>query len=290
MVRAATLLSFVLAGVASAGLAATALRSGGADAWERWQSGRPLRVGYAIEPPFAFVRPDGEVSGEAPSVLGRALAALGGGPVDWVQADFGRLLDELAVGRIDIIAAGLFITPERAERVRFSRPTAQLRPGLLVRAGAPLGVATLADVVRHPEARLAVIEGSVEAAEAAALGMPTARLQMFPDAQSAATAVRQGLADVLVLSAVSLRVIATQDPEGALRVVAEAGEAEGALVGRSAFAFRPGDEALADAVDGALADLLGTPEHLALVAPFGFTAAEVEPVAAAAGQRGEGRP
>jgi len=40
--------------------------------------------------------------------------------------------------------------------------------------------------------------------------------------------------------------------------------------GYGAFAFRKEDEDLRDAFDAALAEFIGTPEHLAIIAPFGF--------------------
>src|SRR6186713_3375601 len=72
-------------------------------------------------PPFAFVDSGGAPRGfevELVEELGRAL----GRKVVWRRLAFGELLDAAAAGEVDLVAATLGVTPERARRVRFSRP------------------------------------------------------------------------------------------------------------------------------------------------------------------------
>ena len=54
-----------------------------------------LRVGFAIEPPFAFVDAAGEVRGEAPSVMRYAAAALEIDSLQWFPLQFDNLMPAL---------------------------------------------------------------------------------------------------------------------------------------------------------------------------------------------------
>ena len=45
--------------------------------------------------------------------------------------------------------------------------------------------------------------------------------------------------------------------------------------GHGGFAFRPEDQAFLEAFNAELAEFIGTEEHLALVAPFGWTKDEL---------------
>jgi polar amino acid transport system substrate-binding protein len=232
-----------------------------------------LRALYAIEPPFAYIDAHGRVTGEAPEML-RVLAKRAGfGEVEFIHAEFSQLLHDLQAGRADIVASGLFVTPERAQRARFTRPTAQVSSALLVGATNPLDLHGLDDVAARHDAVLAVIDGAIELTAAKRAGVPTTRIQRHGDAASAAVAVIDGRADALALSDVSLHhMLAVSGLTGVelaqpYRPPQHEGRSE---PGWPAFALRPQDEALARRIDEAMAGFLGSPAHRALVEPFGF--------------------
>lgn len=239
----------------------------------------PLRVGYAVEPPYASLDAGGLVQGESPEIL-RALRERAGLPEPvWVHVEFGQLIHELRIGRIDLIAAGLFITPQRAGQVAFSRPTARVTTALLVAPNNPLGLHSLADLVARPGARLAVLRGAVEAGMAAQAGIASADLLALPDVPSAMTAVRSGRAQGFLLSAPSLRAAlqGTGAPGGELATPFEPPRLDGqAAIGLPAFAMRHGDARLAR-LDAALAGYLGSAEHRQLATRLGFMADELPP-------------
>lgn len=237
--------------------------------------GPVLRVGYAIEAPYAELDDGGRVTGESPETLRALLRLAGRGEPQWVHVPFGDLIHELEMGRIDIAAAGVFITPERARRVDFTRPTVSARMGLLVRHGNPLDLHALEDVRRHPQARLAVLAGSVEETVARALGLSGPQLLSTPDALTAVAAVRDGQAAGLALSAPSLRLMAGQPGLAMAEPFRDTTPPGLSNIGYPAFALRHGD-AMRAKLDEALARFQGSPEHLALIARHGFTAAEVD--------------
>ncbi|PAS95622.1 MAG: hypothetical protein CGU28_12010 [Candidatus Dactylopiibacterium carminicum] len=255
----------------------------GEDALVRAREGRTLRVGYALEAPFVILSPqvvandpelrEAGVGGEAPTVLRAVLGRLGFNRVEWLRSDFGSLIHELESGRIDIIAAGMYITLAREVRVLFSRPTAHVRTGMLQLEGMDPPAKNLADLRSYPDRRLGVLAGAVELTLAGEAGLSPERVLAYPDAASALQALQNGRVEAMALSSVSLRYLEWMYPEGHFVLVDEA--MPEAAPGRPALVFRKSDRRLRDAVDGVLAEYLGSAEHLAAVAEFGFTAADI---------------
>ncbi len=235
----------------------------------------PLRAGYAIEAPYAFRDPQGPLRGEAVDTLRVVLRRAGLPEPVWVHVEFARLLHELHSGRIDVIATGMFITPQRAAQADFTRPTISVRTALLVPEGNPLRLHALADLRRSAGTRLAVMEGSFELQQAQAAGLLDTQLLRLPDPATALTAVRTGQAAAFALSAPSLRWIVRDTPGLALAEPFTTPQHLGQPdIGFPAFVFRPGDPRHA-AVDQALSGYLGSADHLRLVADYGFSSADV---------------
>lgn len=223
-----------------------------------------LVIGYAVEPPYAEPGPDGRPRGESVEVAAAMAARLGLRP-RWVLTDFERLIPELQAGRFDVVAAGLFVTPERTERVRFTRPTLRVRPGWLVAAGGP-APPHHAQARPGPGLRIAVVAGSVEQARFST-GANAAGLLVVPDAAAGQASVLTGAADALALSLPSVRAMAARS-EGRLRAV-PGGDAGSALV---ALAVARPAAALQQALDAELLRFVGSLEHLELLARLGLAA------------------
>jgi polar amino acid transport system substrate-binding protein len=228
-----------------------------------------IRVGYAVERPYAFLRSDGQVDGESPALARLVATRLGIGHIDWVAADFDELIPALLAGRCDVVAAGLFVTKERARRVAFSRPTLHVPQGLLVRVGNPAGLRSYEQAVAAPRARLAAVAGSVEESWLRAAGLQEPRLLVVPDARTGEVAVASGLVEGLALSEPALRASLAERP-GPLQLAQPFVQPAGARMGYVAFAFRRGEGALLAAWDAALDELVGGPEHAALLARLGL--------------------
>ncbi|MEA4857807.1 MAG: transporter substrate-binding domain-containing protein [Solidesulfovibrio sp.] len=246
------------------------VRSGGRAPSPVWAGGE-IRVGYSIEAPYAYRTPTGDVAGAGPEVAKVVLGQAGIGPIRWVLLDFQEAFGALADGRIDMIANGLFITPERARRMRFSRPYSRTRQGLLVRRGNPLDLHAYGDAARHPTAVVAVLDGSVEQQALSRLGLPFDRLFVVPNPADGLAAVRAGRADGLALSAPTVSSLAGE-AAGEVEPASPFAQEPGAPEGESAFAFRQEDRVLAGRVDTALGEFLGTPRYREDMARLGFDA------------------
>lgn len=244
------------------------------DALERVQQSGTLTIAYANEEPYGFRTPDGVVTGEAPEIARVVARELGLEGVESRLTEWRSLIPGLQAGRFDCIAAGMYITPERAENVIFSDPTYRIGEAFLVATGNPKALHSYADVVAHEDAILGVVRGTVERRYARILGVPDERVVVFSDNDSAVAGLRSGQIDAF--GGTRLTVLTLADKLGAEAGVEVAEPFENPVIhgreayGYGAFAFRPEDVALRDAFNAVLRDFLGSPEHRALVEPFGF--------------------
>ncbi|MFZ5443196.1 MAG: transporter substrate-binding domain-containing protein [Myxococcota bacterium] len=225
-----------------------------------------IRIGFAIEAPYAHLTADGRVTGAAPELAELVAPRVGISRVRWRLTHFGDLLDELDAGVLDAVASGLFITPERQRRARFSQPTFEVRESLLVAEGNPLGLSGYPQLARHPTARVAVLRGSAEIPALLELGLPAARLVEVPDALAARAAVATGEADALALSEPTLR---WGEPTPHTTRVEHVEQPPGGPA-HCGVAFRTSDESLERAWSAALVELQRTPEYAALLARYGM--------------------
>jgi polar amino acid transport system substrate-binding protein len=237
-----------------------------------------IRVAYAVEAPYAFLLPGGEVTGESPETAKYVASALGIGRIEWRQVEFRALIPELTDGRVDAIAAGMFITPERARLVSFSEPTFHVRQGLLTVKGNPHGLHSYQDALSDPNVKIAVLSGSVEELLLRHIGLDDSRLVVAPDALTGRVAVEAGRADGLALSSPTIRWMALQGEMGLVEAVQPFEQTdlpEAKRLGYGAFAFRKSDNQLRIAWNKVLATFVGSPAHMDILMRFGFTQDEL---------------
>jgi polar amino acid transport system substrate-binding protein len=255
-------------------LALAACSTKPADTLARARKEGSMRLGFANEAPFAFRDPNtGALLGEAPSVAHAVLTELGVPETVAVLTEFGSLIPGLRAGRFDVIAAGMYITKERCKQVLFSEPSYCVREALLVHKGNPLGLHSYEDLAQSSATLLAVVAGTVEVSYAQRTGVPSERIQVFPDPPSALEGLLAGRVHAYAATSLTINDLLRKRPDAPLTAAAPFAppSADGKPVqGCGAFAFRPEDRALRDAFDLKLKRLLGTPEHASLVSPFGF--------------------
>ncbi|SEH34962.1 transporter substrate-binding domain-containing protein [Magnetospirillum fulvum] len=236
----------------------------------RFRAGEPFRIGYAVEPPYAFLLADGTVTGEAPEIALRIARQIGIPTIEWRQMEFGELLDALEARQIDVIAAGMFVTPERQRRALFSLPTIHVRPGLLVARGNPKDIASYHQVAERNDLRVAVLSDAVEEQIMRRLGVPEIRLLRVPDALSGRRVVETGLADALLLSEPTVRWMARTEQLGHTDMLVALTDSSD-IYGATAFAFHLDAGSVREAWNAALRLYLGSPDHRALLAGLGLS-------------------
>src|SRR5262245_41673581 len=258
-------------GLAALGLSAVPLgrKAHAASTLERAKQDGFIRVGFANEAPFGFARPEGKLTGEAPEVAKAVLNAMGIPQVDGVLTEFGSLIPGLKAKRFDIIAAGMFITPKRCAEIAFSEPSYGIGQAMLVKAGNPKQIADYGSIVANKDLKLVVMAGAVEVGYAKDAGVPQAQLVVLADQSNRLAAVQAGRADAAALTALSIADMAKKG-EG-VESTKPFGEVAGKSVkGHGGFGFRKDDKELYQAFNEQLKKFVGSPEHIALVEPFGF--------------------
>ncbi|WP_246673285.1 ectoine/hydroxyectoine ABC transporter substrate-binding protein EhuB [Mesorhizobium sp. B2-9-1] len=236
---------------------------------ERAKKDGYIRVGFANEAPFGYATPDGKLTGEAPEVAKAVLAKMGIKQVDGVLTEFGSLIPGLKAGRFDIIAAGMFINPKRCAEINFSEPSYGIGAAMLVQKGNPKQVKDFSTFKDNSSLKLAVMAGAVEGAEAKDAGVSQGQLVVLPDQSSLVAAVQSGRADAAALTALSIAEMAKK--ADGVESTKPFGEVNGKSVkGHGGFGFRKEDTDLQKAFNAELKKFIGSPEHVALVEPFGF--------------------
>ena len=262
-----------LAGGCSKTETGTGAPAGGDSTLEKVKEAGTINVGFANERPYAYRQGD-ELLGEAPAIHSYIFDKIGGVELEPNLFEFGSLIQALNAGRVDVVSAGMFITPERCAEAAFSNPEYVATTALMVEKGNPEGL-TDYESVASTGAKLAVMNGAVEAADAKGSGVPKNQLQIVADQQSGLDAVKSGRADAFALTSISLRSLAKSDSsvevtEGFIPVVD--GEE---VIGAGAAVFRQQDDDLREAFNAELAKLIESGKWLELVEPYGFTKAEM---------------
>jgi|RhiMetdeSRZDD1v2_1073273.scaffolds.fasta_scaffold35592_8 polar amino acid transport system substrate-binding protein len=236
---------------------------------ERARKNGYIRVGFANEAPFGYATPEGKLTGEAPEVAKAVLKEMGINQVDGVLTEFGSLIPGLQAGRFDIIAAGMFINPKRCQEIAFSEPSYGIGQAFLVPKGNPKAVKDYSSIAGNHDLKLAVMAGAVEGGYAKDSGVKLDQLVILPDGPSLLAAVEGGRADAAALTALSIANLASKGQN--VEMTQPFGTVAGkSVVGHGGFGFRKEDKDLLEEFNKHLTKFIGSPEHLALVTPFGF--------------------
>ncbi len=262
------------AALGAVGLAGFLIRSPRKGSWERIRREGVIRIGYAVEAPYAFLDARGEPTGLEVDVARSVAVSLKIPRMDWIQTDFALLLSELEEGRFDAVAAGVFITSERAKRVLFSEPTFRVRQALLVRTGNPSGLHAYEDALGNEGTKIAVLHGSIEEGMIRDMGLPKSRIVVVPDALTGRMAVETGLVDGLALSLPAVRNMALRQMLGlteAAEPFAQPSRPGVRFMGYGAVVFRKTDHSLCREWNRGLKAFVGSEEHHRLLARYGLT-------------------
>jgi len=233
-----------------------------------------IRIGFANERPYGFEGPDGP-TGEAPEVAKEVLDRMGITEVEGVVVDFGALIGGLNAERFDVIAAGMFISAERAEQVSFSDPDYCGTSAFAVEEGNPLGLSDFQSVTDN-EATIGVLSGAVEDGYAVDSGVPDGQISRFETTPDLFDALTAGRIDAVALTAITVREqVAELDgfeaTEGFVPVIDDVEQ-----LGCGGYAFRPADQEFRDEFNRVLNEMKEADEILPIVEEFGFTSAEID--------------
>ncbi|PKW08023.1 polar amino acid transport system substrate-binding protein [Streptomyces sp. 1222.5] len=265
-----------LGALGAAGCTRVAVASGknGGDLLGRLRAQGVVRLGIAGEIPFGYIDTDGQLTGEAPELAKVIFKRLGVDRVQPVPTEFGSLIPGLNSQQFDVVAAGMYVNPERCEQVIFADPDYQMLDSFIVRKGNPKGLHSYRDVVAK-KAKFATGTGYAEIQYAVEAGYEESDILIVPDQVAGLNAVEAGRVDVFAGTALTTREVVKKSSK------AEATKPFTPLVkGKphvdgGAFAFRPTETGLRDAFNAELHKLKKSGELLRILRPFGFTEAEM---------------
>jgi polar amino acid transport system substrate-binding protein len=228
-----------------------------------------IRVGFANEAPFSYADSSGRLTGESPAVFRHVMKELGVAQVDGVLTEWGALIPGLRAGRFDAIVASMYITPKRCKQILFANPTYGVGEALIVRKGNPDRLHTYADAIAAGK-KIAFIAGTAEIGHARLAGLGAGQQLIVPDFAAAVAAVKSSRVSAAALTALTAGDLAAKDAaieRARPFTFAHAGKT---YRGEGSFGFRLQDTSLRDAVNEQLKRFIGSEQHLAMIAPFGF--------------------
>ncbi|EKX68394.1 ectoine/hydroxyectoine ABC transporter solute-binding protein EhuB [Streptomyces ipomoeae 91-03] len=249
---------------------ATADTGDGGHLLEQLRAKGTVRLGIAGEQPYGYIGADGEITGSAPAIATRIFRRLGVDRVEPFPTEFGSLIFGLNSLQFDVVAAGMYINPERCEQVLFADPEYQMKDAFIVPRGNPKKLRTYADIARAG-ARMATGIGYAEIDYAKDAGVK--RIDTLPDQLAGLLAVEQGRVDVFVGTAVTVRNVVEQTKSTKVEATDEVTPyLDGKpVVDVGGFAFRLPERNLWAAFNRELHKMKRSGELLDVMRPFGFT-------------------
>ncbi|WNJ93361.1 transporter substrate-binding domain-containing protein [Bosea sp. 685] len=233
-----------------------------------------VRIAYIEEPPFYWTGDDGRPTGADIELAEVVLRGIGVTSIAYHRTSFAEFLPGVREERWDMNVP-IFVTAERAQQVSFSAPVWTIGDGFLVRADNPKVLTSYEAVAARGDVRLGLIPAQVQVDAAKAAGVSDDQIMLFNDQPEAVAALMAGRIDAFAATALGNRATAATNP--ALDAVdVDAGKPGAELIG--AFSFSTSNPDLREAVNAGLRGYLGTPDHRARMAKYGFTRTEIDGV------------
>ena len=200
-----------------------------------------MRIGVSEFVPWTMKDADGNLQGFEIDV-GRKLASDMGVSAEFVAYEWSDIIPAVRDGEIDIIAAGMAITPERALKVNFSRPLAVSGVGLALNARLTENLEALSEL-NQPRIKISVVKGTLADSVARTL-FDRASIHTFSNNADAEEMLLQDRAEAYVASMPAVVFLVLRNTDNVSIPINEP------LVASSeAFAVRKGEQELLNFLD-----------------------------------------
>lgn len=169
-----------------------------------------MRIGLIDAVPSSFKKGDGSLDGFDVAV-GKRIAADIGIEAEFRTYSLGEVLKALQTGEVDMIAAGVAITPQRALVVDFTQPYFESGLALAANKKATENIASLEEL--DTEAVVVAVVNNSLGQDFAQRFFNNAKVEPFATIEAAETAVKTGSAAVYVTSVQAAKFLALRNPD-----------------------------------------------------------------------------
>ncbi|MGR6432946.1 substrate-binding periplasmic protein [Rhizobium sp. PAMB 3182] len=234
--------------------------------FERVKTANSLSFGTSNDQPYCYVdATSGEVVGIDAEIMFAILGKLGIANHDITQVDFDGLIPSLLASRMDVITDAMYITEKRKKVINFSDGWYQYGEALLVQAGNPLGLHSLADLSK---AKVGSYLGTVYLDWLNEI--EGAKVSSYPDAATAMEDLKAGRIDAAIVDApvAGFALARNEKYKNAFEIVSDYTPKEIGIIGAG---FRKEDEALLEAFNWGLKAIKEDGTDLAILKKWGLS-------------------
>ncbi|MDN5852584.1 MAG: ectoine/hydroxyectoine ABC transporter substrate-binding protein EhuB [Actinomycetia bacterium] len=223
-----------------------------------------LVVAIGNEPPYTKLEGD-TVTGAAPDVLRAVANELGIDDLKGEQVAYESMIPALKAGRVDVIAAGLFMKQSRCSELGYTEPVIVSTESYAVPPGNPKDITTIQDVLDNKDLKIAVLPGAFEEGILESAGVPKSQWVSAANGRGGIDAVKAGRADAFLLPTLSLDALAEDDSDFEVTDVIEDAPKTG-----SGAAFEKSETTMIDEYNKVLKDFITTDEYKEIMDKWGF--------------------
>ena len=246
--------------------------------FERAKREGTIRIGAINQHPWSVLQEDGTITGMSPDVAKAVFQEIGIPDASPVIIDWAALIPSLQASRLDLIAAGMYILPERCEQAAFSNPNFCVGSAMIVKAGNPFNMHSYEDVAADSKVRFGCVAGAAECTYARQVNVAESQISEFPTQPDAVSAVQSGRIDVYAGNSLGARSLLEElndsNIEEALPFTDPIIDGKTAR-GCGGFAFRKEDADLVAAFNTGLEKLIKSDKVLEIMKSYGFTEQEM---------------
>jgi polar amino acid transport system substrate-binding protein len=239
---------------------------------DRVNSGKPIRLGFANEIPWAYPGDNQQPLGFVNAITLGILKTMGYTEIEPVVTEWGGLIPGLKANRFDIITGGMYILKSRCENVNFSEPIGVFGECFIVPKGNPKGIESYQDI-KEKDATIVTGAGYSTIENAKKEGVPESNIMTVPGNTEILAAVKAGRADaggVTYFSALHL----SKESGGAVEPTDPTKNPQWTFnwVG---IGFRKSDTEFLAAFNAALNKYMGSDQMMKDVAQYGYSASQL---------------
>jgi polar amino acid transport system substrate-binding protein len=218
-----------------------------------------LVVGTSADfPPFEYKNAsNGQITGFDIALIKLIAKKMGYDKVEIKDMDFDSLIPALQAGKVDVVIAGMTITPEREKVVDFSIPYWEADQAVIVRKGSGIKVTSIDDLKGK---KIGVEKGTTGAIYVKKHLNQTATIKEYPSYVAALEALLNGQVDVVVLDSPVAKMFSKKYDVEVVYTI-KTGEHYG-------IAVRKGNKKLLDGINKALKEIMNSPEWDKLVEQY----------------------